>query len=166
MKFCLIDRSSTCTCIIFEDAEILKIDQDFNGHCKHLELHIIFVRLNSNDCPKRGQIITVTLHHLYLHTYVAILMANSQNDAQSLNCLKPLTQGINELANFHFLQRLSVIFGFHRDCLRSLASCRDYCPRKLGSYRDCLCDSASCRDSTVLAGSKRSRTASAEAKYH
>ena len=124
------------------------------------------MRLNSNDCPKRGQIITVTLHHLYLHTYVAILMANSQNDAQSLNCLKPLTQGINELANFHFLQRLSVIFGFHRDCLRSLASCRDYCPRKLGSCRDCLCDSASCRDSTVLAGSKRSRTASAEAKYH
>ena len=74
-----------------------------------------------------------------------------------------------------FLQRLSVIFGFCWDCLWSLASCRDYLPRKMASCRDCLCDSASCRDSqqeakshgqslqeailpstTVSAGSKRS----------
>ena len=34
-----------------------------------------------------------------------------------------LAQGINESANFRFLQRLSVIFGFRRDCPRSLASC-------------------------------------------
>ena len=27
------------------------------------------------------------------------------------------SQGINESANFRFLQRLSVIFGFHGDCL-------------------------------------------------
>ena len=29
-------------------------------------------------------------------------------------------QGINESANFRFLQRLSVIFGFRRDCVRDL----------------------------------------------
>ena len=34
---------------------------------------------------------------------------------------------MNESANFHFLQRLSVIFCFRRDCPRSLASCRDCC---------------------------------------
>ena len=32
------------------------------------------------------------------------------------------TQVINESANFRFLQRLSVIFGFRRDCPRSVAS--------------------------------------------
>ena len=57
------------------------------------------------------------------------------------------SQGINESANFGFLQRLSVIFGFRRDCQWSLASCRDYHPRKMASCRDCLCESASCRDS-------------------
>ena len=57
------------------------------------------------------------------------------------------TQGINESANFCFLQRLPVIFGFRRDCPRSLASCRDYRPRKMASCRDCPCDSASCQDS-------------------
>ena len=56
-------------------------------------------------------------------------------------------QGISESANFRFLQRLSVIFGFRRDCPRSLASCRDYRPRKMASCRDCPCDSASCRES-------------------
>ena len=39
-------------------------------------------------------------------------------------------QGINRSANFRFLQRLAVIFGFRRDCPRSPASCRDYRPRK------------------------------------
>ena len=57
------------------------------------------------------------------------------------------TQGINESANFRFLQRLSVIFGFRWVCPWSPASCRDYCPRKTASCRDCPCDSASCRDS-------------------
>ena len=94
------------------------------------------------------------------------------------------TQGIIGSANFRFLQRLSVIFGFHRDCPRTLASCRDYCPRKMASCRDCPRDSASCREprqeaeshgqslqeaiyhvQKSLAGSKRSRTISAEAKY-
>ena len=56
-------------------------------------------------------------------------------------------QGINESANFRFLQRLSVIFGFRRDCPRSLASCRDCCTWKIASCRDYLCDSASCRES-------------------
>ena len=36
-------------------------------------------------------------------------------------------QGINDSANFRFLQRLSVIFGFRSDCPESLASCRDCC---------------------------------------
>ena len=58
-----------------------------------------------------------------------------------------LTQGVNESANFRFLQRFSVIFGFHRDGPRSVASCRNYHPRKMAFCRDCLCDSASCRDS-------------------
>ena len=101
------------------------------------------------------------------------------------------SQGINESANFRFLQRLSVIFSFRRDCPWCLASCRDYRPRKMASCRDCPCDSASCRDcppslgrkqnhtdslpavsagsylpsTAVSAGSKRSRTVSAEAKY-
>ena len=57
------------------------------------------------------------------------------------------TQGKNESANLRFLQRLSVIFGFHRDCPWPPASCRDYRPRKMASCRDCPCDSASCRDS-------------------
>ena len=63
------------------------------------------------------------------------------------NIHAPASQGINESANFRFLQRLSVIFGFRRDCPRSPASCRDYRPRKMASCRDCPCDSASCRDS-------------------
>ena len=58
-----------------------------------------------------------------------------------------LSQGINKSAYFPFLQRLSVIFGFRRDCLRSLASCQDYRPWKMASCRHCLCDSASCWDS-------------------
>ena len=93
-------------------------------------------------------------------------------------------QSINESANFRFLQRLSVIFGFHRDCPRSLASCRDCCAWEIASCRDCPCVLASCRDprqeaesheqslqeaifswTVVSAGSKRSRTVSAEAKY-
>ena len=49
--------------------------------------------------------------------------------------------GINETANFRFLQRLSVIFGLGRDCPRSFASCRDYRPRKMASCRDCPCNS-------------------------
>ena len=64
----------------------------------------------------------------------------------SAEIIKHIT-GINQSANFCFLQRLSVIFGFHRDCPRSLASCQDYRPRKMASCRDCPCDSASCRDS-------------------
>ena len=56
------------------------------------------------------------------------------------------TQGIKESANFRFLQRLSIIFGLRVDCLRSLASCRDYHPWKMASCRDCPCDSASCWD--------------------
>ena len=60
---------------------------------------------------------------------------------------RALTQGINESANFRFLQRLFVIFGLRRDCPFSLASCRDYRPRKKASCRDCPCDSASCRES-------------------
>ena len=57
------------------------------------------------------------------------------------------SQSINESTNFRFLHRLSVIFGFRRDCPWSLASCRDYHPLKIASCRDCPCDSASCRDS-------------------
>ena len=64
---------------------------------------------------------------------------------------------------YSFLQRLSVIFGFRRDCLSSLASCRDYCPRKMASCRDCSCDSASCRDS--LQESKSHRQSLQEAIY-
>ena len=64
------------------------------------------------------------------------------------------SRGINESANFRLLQRLSVIFGFRRDCLGSLASCRDYRPRKLASCRDCPCDCASCRDSQQDAKSR------------
>ena len=56
-------------------------------------------------------------------------------------------QGINESANFRFLQRLSVIFGFRQDCPWSLASCGDCCGWKIASCRDCLCDLASCRES-------------------
>ena len=56
-------------------------------------------------------------------------------------------QGLNDSANVRFLQRLSIIFGFRRDCPWSLASCRDYRPRKMASCRDCPRDSASCRDS-------------------
>ena len=57
-----------------------------------------------------------------------------------------IPQGINESANFRFLQRLSIIFGFSRDC-RWSASCGDYRPRKMASCRVCPCDSASCQDS-------------------
>ena len=42
-------------------------------------------------------------------------------------------QGINESTNFSFLQRLSITFGFHQDSPWSLASCRDYRPRKMAS---------------------------------
>ena len=92
-----------------------------------------------------------------------------------------LTQGIKESANFRFLQGLSVIFGFRRDCPRFLASCRDCCAWKIASYRDCPCDLASCRAGSritrtvsagihfswtvVTTGSKRSRTISADTKY-
>ena len=57
------------------------------------------------------------------------------------------SQGINESANFRFLQRLSVIFGFRRNCPRSIVSCRYYHPRKKASCRECPCDPASCRES-------------------
>ena len=46
------------------------------------------------------------------------------------------TQSINESACFRFLQRLSFIFGFRRDCPRSLASCRDCCAWEIVSRRD------------------------------
>ena len=55
------------------------------------------------------------------------------------------TQGIIDSAYFRFLQRLYIIFGFRRDCPRTFASCRGYCPRKMASSRDCPRDSASCR---------------------
>ena len=58
-----------------------------------------------------------------------------------------VTLCINESANCRFLQRLSVIFGFRRDCPRSLAYRRDYLPRKMASCRGCPCNSASCLDS-------------------
>ena len=61
--------------------------------------------------------------------------------------LSSRSQSINESANFCFLQSLSVIFGIHRDCPWSPASCRDYRPRTMASCRDCPCDSASCQDS-------------------
>ena len=67
--------------------------------------------------------------------------------ARSKILFESKSQGINESANFRFLQRLSVIFDFSRDCLWSLASCQDYHPRKMASCRDCPCDSASCRES-------------------
>ena len=51
-------------------------------------------------------------------------------------------QGTNRSANFRFLQRLAVIFGFRRDCPRSPASCRDYRPRKMASCGDFTCISA------------------------
>ena len=92
------------------------------------------------------------------------------------------SQGIIESANFRLLQRLSVIFGFRRDCPRSLASCRDYRPRKMASciacpcnYTDSLCSitrtdtrtvsaGSYLPSTTVSTGSKRSRTVSAETK--
>ena len=55
------------------------------------------------------------------------------------------TQGINESANFRFLQRLSVIFGFRPDCPLSFGSCQDCCAWEIASCRDCPCDLASCR---------------------
>ena len=48
------------------------------------------------------------------------------------------SQDINGSANFHFLHRLSIIFGFRRNCPSSLASSR---PGKMASCRDCPCDS-------------------------
>ena len=92
-------------------------------------------------------------------------------------------QGINKSANFRFLQRLYVIFGFRWDCPQSLASCRDGCAWEIAFCRDSPCDLASCWVSAdsritrtvsagshfswtvVSAGSKRSRRVSAEAKY-
>ena len=65
------------------------------------------------------------------------------------------TQGLNESPNFRFLQRLSIIFGFRWDRPWSLASCRDFCPRKMASCRDCPCDSASCWESWQEAKSHR-----------
>ena len=60
---------------------------------------------------------------------------------------KQRARGINESANFRFLQRLSVLFGSRRECPSSLASCRDCRPPKMASCRDCPCDSTSCRES-------------------
>ena len=38
------------------------------------------------------------------------------NMAKNIKTDRSVSQGINKSANFHFLQRLSVIFGFRQDC--------------------------------------------------
>ena len=95
------------------------------------------------------------LNHNLLHiTWLSNSLSPSLNATYS--------HGINKSANVRFPQRLSVIFGFRRD----------YPPWKMASCRDCPCDLASslCRklfspSTTISAGSKRSRTVSAETKY-
>ena len=56
-------------------------------------------------------------------------------------------QGVNKSANFRFLQRLSVIFGFRQDFHDLLLPAETTVHEKMASCRDCLCDYASCRDS-------------------
>ena len=93
-------------------------------------------------------------------------LSKSQKNMEALCTIFACSHGIIDSANFRFLQRLYIIFGFCRDCPRTLASCRDYCPRKLASCRDCPHDSASCREprqeaeshGTVSAGSHSSCT--------
>ena len=119
-----------------------------------------------------------------VYNYIVLKLALLYNFVHYLKDMQKIrTQSISESANFCFLQRLSVISGFRRDCPRSHAFCRDYHQRKMASCRDCLCDSPSCGDSQqeakshgqslqeaiyqaqVSAGSKRSCTVLAEAKY-
>ena len=77
-----------------------------------------------------------------MHQILQVHTFNFASYSLLLRKHKASAQGINESTNFRFLQRLSIIFGFRRDCLWSLASCRDYHPRQIASCRDCLCDSA------------------------
>ena len=54
------------------------------------------------------------------HAHLVAITANRQTLEKFY-----IPRGINESAKLRFLQRLSVIFSFLRDCPRSLASCRD-----------------------------------------
>ena len=55
-----------------------------------------------------------------------------------------ISQGINYYTNFHFVTRLSVIFGY---CQDSCILHRLWCPWKMASCSDCPCDYDSCRES-------------------
>ena len=94
-----------------------------------------------HQCPRKSSehVLLFVNHKEKQHVFATIPVI--------LIWLQCISQGINESANFRFLQRLSVIFVFRRDCPWSLASCQDYRPRKMASCRDSPCDSASCRDS-------------------
>ena len=50
MKFCQIDKISTCTCI-FGDTERLSVGQDFNVNYKQAHLNEISLGLNYCSCP-------------------------------------------------------------------------------------------------------------------
>ena len=62
------------------------------------------------------------------------------------NCTKK-TQSIKESANLRFLQKLSITFGFRRDCRHLLLPVETVCVWYIASCRDCPCDLASCRES-------------------
>ena len=90
---------------------------------------------------------------LYSHAYMRVTFYYLCFYTWNKRTMKSWWLPSHESANFRFLQRLSVIFGLHRDCPWSPASCRDYHPPKMASCRDCLCDSASCQDSQQEADS-------------
>ena len=90
------------------------------------------------------------------------------------------TKGINDSANFRYLQRLSVIFGFRRDCplprllylvnsfLQRPSVGFSFLPRVSAGNKITPTVSAGSHFSwtVVSAGSRRSRTVSAEAEYN
>ena len=78
------------------------------------------------------------LQNTIMPTNLTIQLSFKDNEKKNMSHLVEKTtkmalssQGINQSANFPFLQRLSIILGFHRACPRSLASCRDYHPQKM-----------------------------------
>ena len=90
-------------------------------------------------------LVTVLLYNLQYRTILAILQASSKWCPAILKTI--FGQSITKTGpQFHFLPRLSVLFGFCQDCPWSLASCQKYCLRKMTFSWVCLCDFASCRE--------------------
>ena len=85
---------------------------------------------------------------VYFNSFLAIIIVRLfLFQCRKNNFKSPLSQGINESANFRFLQRLSVILASAETVRDLLLPAETTVHEKMASCRDSPCDSVSCRDS-------------------